>query len=127
VQHEVLAGETYSVLLDEAASMLEVVWRGNVTRAHAQVVYDQLWDLLQAHGPVLFLTNALDLDDVDMGARWEVVNRIKKQKPYIDKSAVCGASRLVSWLATSVIKLSGRDDLKTFDTREEAMGWLLSR
>ena len=127
MQHEVLAGETYSVLLDEKASLLEVVWRGHVRQADAMAVYNCLWELLQTHGPVLFLTNAVDLDDVDMGARWEVVTRIKKQKPYINKSAVCGASSLVSWLAKSVVKLSGRDDLKMFGTREEAMGWLTSK
>ena len=45
-------------------------------------------------------------------------------KPYIKAGAVVGISGVRKIIFNSVLFFSGRDNLKTFDTRDNAMEWL---
>lgn len=50
----------------------------------------------------------------------------KKNKPFVDKTASFGGSDTVKMAGEIVITLSGRDNIKIFDTQEEAKGWILT-
>lgn len=50
----------------------------------------------------------------------------KKNKPFVDKTASFGGSDTVKMAGEIVITLSGRDNIKIFNSEEEAKQWILS-
>ena len=66
------------------------------------------------------------------GAKYnnEVINTIKKnsidEEPHIIKSAVVGIEGLKKIAFNAIIKFSGRDDTRAFNTIEEAKEWLVN-
>jgi hypothetical protein len=51
---------------------------------------------------------------------------MKKNKPYIEKTAGFGASRTATLAANVVSAMGGRDNISFFRTRDDALAWLLS-
>lgn len=49
---------------------------------------------------------------------------LEYDKEYTTKSAIVGASPMVRMLVDAVVALSGRSNVKLFDTRDEALEWL---
>ncbi len=54
----------------------------------------------------------------------EMVNFAIKTNPYVEKSAVFGGADKEKMAAEMVIALSHRDNIKVFDTKEQAIAWL---
>lgn len=53
-----------------------------------------------------------------------LVSFAKQNTPYVDRAASFGGSDKVKMAGEVAIALSGRDNVKIFDTKEEAMTWL---
>lgn len=53
-----------------------------------------------------------------------LVSFAKKNTPYVDRTASFGGSDKVKMAGEVAIALSMRDNIKIFDTKEEAMTWL---
>lgn len=47
-------------------------------------------------------------------------------KPYVSASAIVGVEGMKNIVLNSVIKFSGRSNMRVFKTREEALDWLVS-
>lgn len=56
--------------------------------------------------------------------RIKIANTIKVSKDKIEKSAIFGMSAYISILFKVVCHLAGREDIKSFKTRDEALNWL---
>ncbi len=53
-----------------------------------------------------------------------LVSFAKQNTPYVDRAASFGGSDKVKMAGEAAIALSGRDNVKIFDLKEEAMTWL---
>lgn len=56
--------------------------------------------------------------------RISIANTIKGNQDKIEKSAIFGMSAYISILFKVVCHLAGREDIRSFKTREEALDWL---
>lgn len=54
----------------------------------------------------------------------ELVDSAKLSKPYIAKSAIFGGSFKVKMAVEAVSALAQRENMKIFDTKEQALDWL---
>ena len=54
----------------------------------------------------------------------ELVNSAKLSKPHIEKSALFGGSFQVKLTVEAVIALSQRENMKIFETKQQALEWL---
>ncbi len=50
-----------------------------------------------------------------------------KNKPYVVAGAVVGADGLKKFIFNTILKLSGRSNMKTFNNEEDAIEWLVSQ
>jgi len=49
---------------------------------------------------------------------------MKENQPYIEKTATFGANFVIKLLEETIITMAGRDNIKVFKNKEDAMKWL---
>lgn len=90
-------------------------------------VYSTLVDSYQKTGAkVKFLTNLSNLDNVDDAFLDIYSELLRKDLPYVSKSATYGARITILTAFSTLSILSGRTNFRHFVSREEAMDWLMS-
>ena len=104
--------------------LVTTVW-GDGTRDDLEELFGAYQPLLESHAPVRTLTDVSQLGDVSWGARWTFAERMKQNRRLIWKSAVIGLSPRLEVVLRVVLRVSGRTDLRTFDSREAAEAWLV--
>lgn len=81
---------------------------------------------LERLAPVRYMNDASYIQDSDLSVQWHLASYMKKNAPLISKSAVFGLSPVKAFMVRAVIRAAGRDNVRTFDTREECERWLLA-
>lgn len=97
---------------------------GEADTADVEEYVAALVPLLRMRAPASVLTDASELDDVTMRARWVYAQRMTEHRRFIGRSAVVGLSPSMEVATRVMIRASGRDDLRVFPTRAQALGWL---
>ena len=118
-------GEGWSVALDDDG----VVCVSIAGDAEDQSVqgFLALWqEVIEAHAPCLHLLDASRLELNQLARRWELATRMKNNRALFKKSAVIGLSGPQRVVSHIVIKASGRDNVRIFGDRDEAIAWLLA-
>lgn len=80
--------------------------------------------ILQLRAPARILTDATELEDLTVRARWAYAQRMAEHRKYIAKSAVIGLSPRMDAVIGLLIRASGRSDLRVFSDRSAAVAWL---
>ena len=89
--------------------------------------YLDVWQrVIQENAPCLHLLDAGEFELNNLSKRWELAGRMKENRQFFRRSAVVGLDGGKRLVASIVIKASRRDNVKLFDTVEEAEAWLLS-
>lgn len=121
------------VLIDEPNVRLELTdagvffMRGRATGASGlEEVLALMQPHLEEHAPVLFLNDFSGVADLSLADRWKIASRMKDNRKFIRRSAMFGLSSAMQFAARVVLRASGRQDVRVFDSREEAEAWLLS-
>lgn len=98
----------------------------NVDSAVATIFIQELKQAIQSRS-----TKARIITDVSkvqgmppVDAKEIIVEGIKNNRPYIQKSAVCGFGNFGVIAARLIITLAGRSDIKVFKTQKEAHDWV---
>lgn len=76
--------------------------------------------------PVLYLNDATELQDAPLTLQWRLAQHMKENAPYIARSAVFGLTAPKAFVVRSIIRASGRANIKIFDERAACEEWLLS-
>jgi hypothetical protein len=96
-------------------------------QAFADKVYTLVIDSYQKTGnKVKFLTNLTNLEAVDETFLDIYAELLKKDLPYVSKSATYGSRISILTAFSTLTIISGRMNFRHFVTREEAMDWLMS-
>jgi hypothetical protein len=74
-----------------------------------------------------FLADASQMGKMSARARKAITDMFRNPDPRIGDSAMVGGSRYVRVLGGFVMKAAGRDDVRFFDSEEEAVTWLKER
>ena len=75
--------------------------------------------------PVLYLNDATDVQEAPLPLQWRLAQHMKKNAPYIGRSALFGLTPRKAFLVRSIVRASGRDNVRIFDTRADCERWLL--
>ena len=62
--------------------------------------------------------------DYDIGVIKIISSLMKENQPYIEKTATFGANFVIKLLEETIITMAGRDNIKVFKNKEDAMKWL---
>lgn len=92
----------------------------------ADQVYETVQDLYKRTGQkVKFLTDLTKLEVIDPESMDIYADLLKKDLPFVNRSATFGSSVdiLIAFSTLSVV--SGRTNFRHFATREEAVDWLM--
>jgi len=119
------AEDEYTVWFDEDRNLVRAVWHGVVDKDTILLYYERLQPILDRQGKVLYFNDFSKLEDFTISARWVAAQRLKTQRQFILKSAICGTKPTVRWLYNHLNRLTGRSDVVMFDTADEALNWLL--
>ncbi len=104
ITHDVM--EEYKKELDRGIQLIEQYYQAHTRKV--RVVLD-----------IQNFTGNYSLDALNA-----LVSFAKKNTPYVDRTASFGGSDKVKMAGEVAIALSMRDNIKIFDTKEEAMTWL---
>lgn len=80
--------------------------------------------ILQMRAPACVLTDATDIEDLTLRARWVYAQKMTEHRRFISRSAVIGLSPRMDVVLRVLVRASGRSDLRVFFSRREAMIWL---
>jgi len=80
---------------------------------------------LQRLQPVLYLNDATDVQDAPLPMQWHLAQHMRRNAPFIAKSAVFGLTPARAFLVRSIVRAAGRDNVRVFPTRAACEGWLL--
>lgn len=104
ITHDVM--EEYKKELDKGAELIEQYYQAHTRKV--RVILD-----------IQHFTGNYSLEALNA-----LVGFAKKNTPYVDRTASFGGSDKVKMAGEVAIALSMRDNIKIFDTKEEAMTWL---
>jgi hypothetical protein len=76
-------------------------------------------------GHVLTLIDTRAIHEIDMDSVGELSKLLKYNKQYATRTAVYGANYFVHIIVEMALHISGRKNLEIFETKEEALKWLL--
>lgn len=74
---------------------------------------------------VLCLVDISELKKYDSEVLVELAALMKDNEPFVERTATFGGSSYMIMAEDVVVALSGRKNLKGFETKEKAMSWLL--
>jgi len=114
----------FEVSFDEARRLVHARWHGVVDKPTLETYFPVVQPLLEQHRQVNYFNDFTELDDFTMGARWMGAQRTREQRPFILKSALCGSGRMERWMFHQFIRITGRDDVRMFESADEALAWL---
>ncbi len=114
--------------------LIHITLAGNISslnkeqiKSFTDNVYATVVDSYQKTGAkVKFLTNLSRLDNVDDTFLDIYGELLRKDLPYVSKSATYGARITILSAFSTLSVLSGRTNFRHFVSREEAMDWLMS-
>jgi hypothetical protein len=75
--------------------------------------------------PVLYLNDATQIQDAPLTLQWRLAGHMKTNAKYIKRSAVFGLTPRKAFMVRSIVRASGRTNVKVCDTRAECERWLL--
>lgn len=104
--------------------ILSYTVKGDQTKESIEEIFTQLFPVLKASAPALFLNDMRELGEMSLATKWYAADCLKKNRPYIERSAVFGASRTLIAAAGAILRVAGRDDIRLFSGRDEALAWL---
>ena len=113
------------VTYDEEANLIHARWSGVVDKKVLEEFYSAVEPTLVRQQRVNYFNDFSELGEITFGARWTGIHHIQKQRPFIIRSAICGSGQTAKWLFEQAMRLTGRTDVRMFDTEEEAISWLL--
>ncbi len=105
--------------------ILHTSFHGDVTTEEMEAFRREFLVYLNAateEEPLLVISESPGLTKFSAGARRILVEL--QRSPRLGNSAVVGASRYSRVLTTFVLKATGRNNIRFFDTIEEAAAWL---
>ena len=110
--------------------MIEIKVRGDQTVMSVQAMGDEALrladELYAAHKRVMILDNLLEIGDVPIEASTRVAELIRS--PKYNKLAMLGSSILIKIGSNLIFHAAGRGKrMRYFDSRTEAITWLLER
>ncbi len=108
--------------LDERTLFLCV--GGDAREEDVEPFFEVFQPLVEERTPALILVDATQLKDTTLKLRWEILKRIRANKPFIERSAIFGLSERLETLLWIVFSLSRRTNIRTFLWRHEAETWL---
>jgi len=79
---------------------------------------------LKKNKKVLVLADISGLRKYDSEVMVQLATTMRENEPYVFRNATYGGSQYVKMAEDVVAALSGRNNLKSFKTREEALNWL---
>lgn len=131
------------VLLDEPNVHLELTEAGIFhvrVREHgedqsvdspARPDVDVILDMIQAHlerfAPVDYLVGLSGVEDLSLSERWRIAARMRTNRAFIRRSALYGLTKQLEFAFRVILRVSGRDDLRVFNSEQAAANWLVER
>jgi hypothetical protein len=108
--------------LDERTLFLTV--GGDAQEEDIDDFFDVFQPLVEERAPTRVLVDASRLGETTLRLRWRILQRVRANKPLIERSAIYGLSERLESLLWVVFTLSGRSNIRTFLWRHEAEAWL---
>jgi hypothetical protein len=91
---------------------------------------DEFMGLVRPHlhrlAPVLYLNDATHIQGSHLKAQWRLAEHMKRNAPYIRKSALFGVTPVKAFMVRAVVRAAGRDNVRVFDDRAGCEQWLLA-
>lgn len=115
-------GEVYA--LEDHEGVLVNRIRGVGDREDVNRCVDAFQKQLIPRAPARVLIDTSDAVDISMSGRWDLASRMKENRPYIARTAVIGLRPSLELALRVLLRVSGRDNIKTFGNYEDAMAWL---
>ena len=127
MRNELLLSEHGLKLVKTADGLIRSFVEGELDLAseQADVLFEQIRGVMEANAPVLHLFDGRNLTLDSLALRWKLAQHMKRQRPFIKKSAVVTESATTRTLASVVVRTSGRKNVRFFKSTEEAEQWLL--
>ncbi len=121
------------ILKIDHANLIRLKVGGKLTAPHkvelqkwADKVYATVLDLYKHTGQkVNFLTDLTQLEVIDTDCMDVYADLLKKDLPFVEKSATFGSSVVILAAFSTLAVISGRPNFRHFATREQAMDWLM--
>ena len=120
------------VLIDEPDLLLELTPEGifYARLARSERASDEVLNAIQPHleanAPVRYLVDVTEVKELTLAERWRLAERMKENRPLIMRTAVLGVHPMLRFPVQVILRVSGRDNVRLFATREDAQRWLLS-
>lgn len=89
-----------------------------------QKVKETIKNLHAKKGPVLCLVDITGMKTYHADILTNFATLMKDNEPYILRTATFGGNVAITMAEDVIIALSGRNNLKAFHTKEEALAWL---
>lgn len=89
-----------------------------------QKVKETIKDLYSKKGPVLCLVDITDMQTYHADVLTALAGLMKDNEPYVLRTATFGGNSTITMAEDIIIALSGRNNLKAFNSKEKALEWL---
>ena len=86
--------------------------------------YTQYLEKATPEQPLHFLVDSSKVGKLSSGARKALVQGFRVSDPRIGNTAMFGANRYARVLTSFILKAVGRNDIRMFDSAEDALAWL---
>lgn len=116
------AGRCFRIEIDDGVVVSTLWGEGDTPDVEEYVA--ALVPILQLRAPACILTDATDIEDLTMRARWVYAQRMTEHRRFLARSAVVGLSPRMDVVLRVLVRASGRSDLRVFYSRQDAMSWL---
>ncbi len=90
----------------------------------AQKVKETIKDLHSKKGPVLCLVDITNMKAYHADVLTTLATLMKDNEPYVLRTATFGGNSTITMAEDVVIALSGRNNLRAFNSKEKALHWL---
>lgn len=117
-----IRGNNYETLVEDGY-IYQRVW-GTLAHEEAEKSAQSVMDLAHDSGSRIFVLDVRDLEWInDMHIRARGLELMSLARSLFDQTAII-AKRPVSYLVTTLARGGGMKNVKSFDTKEEAVAWV---
>lgn len=116
------SGRCFRIEIDDGVVVSTLWGEGDTPDVEEYVA--ALVPILQLRAPACILTDATDIEDLTMRARWVYAQKMTEHRRFLARSAVVGLSPRMDVVLRVLVRASGRSDLRVFYSRQDAMAWL---